>query len=125
MKKRFLLFALSLLWLHSCSELLENHLDRTAQENYESPYRGLYTGSYTGHESGTLKMEVMKSGYISLTRISANGTETGDMAGMVRNDGALQSVGLPSGFVLHGNLITQSGTWKSGTQTGQWTVQKQ
>lgn len=100
-------------------------MNRAEQENYASPYRGLYKGNYTGHESGTLKIEVLKSGYISLTRISANGTETLAIAGMVRNDGALQSVGLPSGFVLHGNLITQSGTWKSGTQTGQWTVQKQ
>src|SRR5690606_17454778 len=76
MKNRSLLFVVSLLWLHSCSELLENHMNRAEQENYASTYRGLYKGNYTGHESGTLKIEVLKSGYISLTRISANGTET-------------------------------------------------
>ncbi|ACU08399.1 hypothetical protein FIC_01957 [Flavobacteriaceae bacterium 3519-10] len=127
MKTKFyhLLLLLFSLTLFSCDQILDNYWDRKAEENYVSPFKGIYKGNYSGDEVGTLSIEVAKNGYTSVTRIAAFGTEESTFSGMVRDDGALQSVKLESGFTLLGNLNAKSGTWKMGDWNGSWTVQKQ
>ena len=120
-----LLLLLFSLTLFSCDQILDNYWDRKAEENYVSPFKGIYKGNYSGDEVGTLTIEVAKNGYTSVTRIAAFGTEETSFSGMVRDDGALQSVMLRSGFTLLGNLNAKSGTWKMGDWNGSWTVQKQ
>ena len=120
-----LLLLLFSLTLFSCDQILDNYWDREAEENYVSPFKGIYKGNYSGDEVGTLTIEVAKNGYTSVTRIAAFGTEETSFSGMVRDDGALQSVMLRSGFTLLGNLSAKSGTWKMGDWNGGWTVQKQ
>jgi|SRR5690606_305484 len=127
MKTKFyhLLLLLFSLTLFSCDQILDNYWDRKAEENYVSPFKGIYKGNYSGDEVGTLTIEVAKNGYTSVTRIAAFGTEETSFSGMVRDDGALQSVMLRSGFTLLGNLNAKSGTWNMGDWNGSWTVQKQ
>lgn len=127
MKNR--LFAVMLFMLaftiSSCDRILDDYWERKAEENYVSPFKGIYKGNYSGDEVGTLTIEVAKNGYTSVTRITAFGTEETFFSGMVRDDGAIQSVKLESGFTLFGNLIAKSGTWKMGDWNGSWSVSKQ
>lgn len=124
MKLRPLLCAILLLTLFACQQIMDSYWDRKEEESFVSSYRGLYKGNYTGDETGTLTLEVSDKGYVSLTKVSPTGSET-HTAGIAREDGALQSVALPSGFTLYGNLITKSGTWKSANGQGNWSVSKQ
>lgn len=125
MKIKFCFFALALLSLASCEQVLDNYWDRKEEENYVSPFKGIYKGNYTGDEVGTLTIEVAKNGYISVIKISQFSTEDSFFSGMVRDDGALQSVTLQSGFTLLGNLNTKTGTWKIADWKGNWSVTKQ
>ena len=125
MKIRFTLIILSILSLVSCQQMFDNYWERKEEENYVSPYKGVYKGNYSGDEVGSLTIEVAQNGYISVTKVSQFSTENSFVSGMVRDDGALQSVTLQSGFTLQGNLKTKSGTWKMGDWIGNWSVTKQ
>lgn len=109
----------------SCEQMIDNYLERKAEEQYVSPFKGIYKGNYSGDESGTITLEVAKNGYTSLTKTSQFGTEDSFLSGMVMGDGSLYSVKLQSGFTLLGNLNAKSGTWKMGGWKGNWSVSKQ
>ena len=125
MKIRLTLIILSILSLISCQRIIDNNREEEANENYVSPFKGVYKGNYSGDEVGSLTIEVAQNGYISVTKVSQFSTENSFVSGMVRDDGALQSVTLQSGFTLLGNLKTKSGTWKMGDWVGNWSVTKQ
>ena len=125
MKIRPTLTILSILSLISCQRIIDNLREEEANENYVSPFKGVYKGNYSGDEVGSLTIEVAQNGYISVTKVSQFSTENSFVSGMVRDDGALQSVTLQSGFTLRGNLKTKSGTWKMGDWIGNWSVTKQ
>lgn len=125
MKIRPTLTILSILTLISCQGIIDNVREEDAAENYVSPFQGVYKGNYSGDEVGSLTIEVAQNGYISVTKVSQFSTENSFVSGMVRDDGALQSVTLQSGFTLLGNLKTKSGTWKMGDWVGNWSVTKQ
>ena len=125
MKIRLTLTILSILSLISCQGIIDNLREEDANENYVSPCKGVYKGNYSGDEVGSLTIEVAQNGYISVTKVSQFSTENSFVSGMVRDDGALQSVTLQSGFTLLGNLKTKSGTWKMGDWVGNWSVTKQ
>ncbi|MDN5578768.1 MAG: hypothetical protein L0G11_05405 [Chryseobacterium sp.] len=125
MKIRLTLIILSILTLISCQRIIDNLREEEANENYVSPFKGVYKGNYSGDEVGSLTIEVAQNGYISVTKVSQFSTENSFVSGMVRDDGALQSVTLQSGFTLLGNLKTKSGTWKMGDWVGNWSVTKQ
>lgn len=125
MKIRLTLTILSILTLISCQGIIDNLREEEANENYVSPFKGVYKGNYSGDEVGSLTIEVAQNGYISVTKVSQFSTENSFVSGMVRDDGALQSVTLQSGFTLLGNLKTKSGTWKMGDWVGNWSVTKQ
>lgn len=125
MKIRPTLTILSILSLISCQRIIDNLREEEANENYVSPFMGVYKGNYSGDEVGSLTIEVAQNGYISVTKVSQFSTENSFVSGMVRDDGALQSVTLQSGFTLLGNLKTKSGTWKMGDWVGNWSVTKQ
>lgn len=125
MKIRLTLIILSILSLISCQGIIDNLREEDANENYVSPFKGVYKGNYSGDEVGSLTIEVAQNGYISVTKVSQFSTENSFVSGMVRDDGALQSVTLQSGFTLLGNLKTKSGTWKMGDWVGNWSVTKQ
>ena len=125
MKIRLTLTILSILTLISCQGIIDNLREEDANENYVSPFKGVYKGNYSGDEVGSLTIEVAQNGYISVTKVSQFSTEKSFVSGMVRDDGALQSVTLQSGFTLQGNLKTKSGTWKMGDWVGNWSVTKQ
>ena len=125
MKIRLTLTILSILSLISCQGIIDNLREEEANENYVSPFKGVYKGNYSGDEVGSLTIEVAQNGYISVTKVSQFSTENSFVSGMVRDDGALQSVTLQSGFTLRGNLKTKSGTWKMGDWVGNWSVTKQ
>ena len=125
MKIRLTLTILSILSLISCQGIIDNLREEEANENYVSPFKGVYKGNYSGDEVGSLTIEVAQNGYISVTKVSQFSTENSFVSGMVRDDGALQSVTLQSGFTLLGNLKTKSGTWKMGDWVGNWSVTKQ
>mgnify|MGYP001570150731 FL=1 len=125
MKIRLTFTILSILALISCQGIIDNLREEEANENYVSPFMGVYQGNYSGDEVGTLTIEVAKNGYVSVTKVSQFSTENSFVSGMVRDDGALQSVTLQSGFTLQGNLKTKSGTWKMGDWIGNWSVTKQ
>ena len=125
MKIRPTLTILSILSLISCQRIIDNLREEDANENYVSPFKGVYKGNYSGDEVGSLTIEVAQNGYISVTKVSQFSTENSFVSGMVRDDGALQSVTLQSGFTLQGNLKTKSGTWKMGDWVGNWSVTKQ
>lgn len=125
MKIRLTLIILSILTLISCQGIIDNLREEDANENYVSSFKGVYKGNYSGDEVGSLTIEVAQNGYISVTKVSQFSTENSFVSGMVRDDGALQSVTLQSGFTLLGNLKTKSGTWKMGDWVGNWSVTKQ
>ena len=125
MKIRLTLIILSILTLISCQRIIDNNREEDATENYVSPFQGVYKGNYSGDEVGSLTIEVAQNGYISVTKVSQFSTENSFVSGMVRDDGALQSVTLQSGFTFQGNLKTKSGTWKMGDWVGNWSVTKQ
>ena len=125
MKIRLTLIILSILTLISCQRIIDNNREEEVNENYVSPFKGVYKGNYSGDEVGSLTIEVAQNGYISVTKVSQFSTEKSFVSGMVRDDGALQSVTLQSGFTLQGNLKTKSGTWKMGDWVGNWSVTKQ
>ena len=125
MKWSLLFFILGLFSLSSCERILDNYWEREAEENYVSSFKGIWKGNYSGNEIGGLNLEVAKNGYISIIRTTQFSTETTSLSGMVRDDGALQSVIMESGFTLYGNLLTKSGTWKKGEISGTWELTKQ
>ena len=125
MKIRLTLIILSILTLISCQRIIDNNREEEVNETYVSPFKGVYKGNYSGDEVGSLTIEVAQNGYISVTKVSQFSTENSFVSGMVRDDGALQSVTLQSGFTLQGNLKTKSGTWKMGDWVGNWSVTKQ
>ena len=99
------------------------HLHLTTHERVSAG--GKCGAGDSGDEVGSLTIEVAQNGYISVTKVSQFSTENSFVSGMVRDDGALQSVTLQSGFTLRGNLKTKSGTWKMGDWAGNWSVTKQ
>lgn len=125
MKTKTVLPLLLVLTFTSCQEILDRYWEQEEEENYVSPYQGTYKGSYSGDETGNLTIEVAKNGYTSVTRTSQFGTESSFVSGMVRHDGALQSVKLQSGFVLEGNFNVKAGNWRLADWKGSWSVQKQ
>ena len=126
---KFTLLLLSLLALASCDYFIDRAILQDEDESYVSPYKGIWMGKYSGEDHGDLTIDVAKNGYTSVTKISQYNTETSVFSGMVRDDGAMQSVVLESGFTLLGNLRNQngnaSGTWKQNARMGTWTVTKQ
>ncbi len=122
---RYLVLLSMLLVFTSCEGFIDNLIERNEQQQYKSPYRGEWRGSYSGDESGSLKIEVSRNGYVSVTRITQNRTESSFISGMIREDGALQQVSLESGFKLYGSLATGTGTWEMAHWKGTWSVTKQ
>lgn len=92
------------------------------EENYTSPYMGKWSGSYSGDQSGTLILNVTKSGSIEGTKVSQGHQET-FYSGLIGSSINSTSTSY-SGFILYGNLESKSGTWKMGNLSGTWSVSK-
>lgn len=120
---KFLIIA-PLFLLFSCSEIVDNIDKNRADENYVSPYMGKWVGAYSGEVSGTLILNVSKSGSVEVTRAAGDVTEV-YYTGFQGSDGALSPSTSPKGFTLYGNLHTKSGTWKLQNWSGSWSVTKQ
>ncbi|SIS34909.1 hypothetical protein SAMN05421639_103114 [Chryseobacterium shigense] len=115
-----------MLFLASCSEIVDNIDRKNEQENYVSPYAGKWIGTYTGEVSGNLILNVSKSGSIEVTRIvNANVEETYYTSLQSAASAAISPSTSPKGFSLIGSLETKSGTWKHQYWSGSWSVQKQ
>lgn len=117
-----------LLLLSSCDRVLETLLnnDDDKWENYRSPWQGTWVGTYSGMRSGEIIVKINKKGYADVTL--SGGVNSNFLYGMVTHSvGAFQSFANSSSddFFIYGNLIQQSGTWKWGSATGQWTLTKQ
>lgn len=120
-----LLIITPLLFLSSCSEIQDNLDRKREQENYVSPYMGKWTGTYTGEISGTLILNVSKSGSIEVTRIVNSNVEEVYYANLQSaGSAAISPSTSPKGFVLIGSLETKSGTWKQKYWSGSWSVKK-
>lgn len=119
--KHLLLIFPLLLLVFSCEHLDEIERNKQ-QENSTSPYMGKWSGSYSGDQSGTLILNVGKSGYIEGIKTSQGQQETfySGLIGSSINSAATSG----SGFILYGNLQSKSGTWKMGSLNGTWSVTK-
>ncbi|KPH13145.1 hypothetical protein [Chryseobacterium sp. ERMR1:04] len=118
---KYLLLIFPLLMVFSCEHLDEIERNKQ-QENSTSPYMGKWSGSYSGDQSGTLILNVGKSGYIEGIKNSQGQQETfySALIGSSINSAATSA----SGFILYGNLQNKSGTWKMGSLNGTWSVTK-
>jgi len=122
---KFLMIA-SLFLLSSCSEIIDNVHQNQEQENYVSPYMGKWVGTYSGEVSGTLIMNVTKSGGMEVTRtVNSNVEEVYYTSLQGAANGALNPAPSPKGFILYGSLQTKSGSWKIQNWSGSWSVTKQ
>lgn len=123
---KFSAIILSLFLLFSCTEIIDEHYKDVAQENYISPYMGKWVGSYTGDTSGSLVLNVNKSGHMEITRMVNNNVQEvyyTDLLG--GGSGSLNPSTSPTGFTLYGSLQTKSGTWKQQNWIGSWSVTRQ
>lgn len=121
---KFLLIV-PLLLLSSCSEIADNIHQNNVQDNYVSPYMGKWMGTYSSNEvSGTLILNVSKSGSVEVTRI-ADGNEEVYYTSLQEPGGNLNAAPSPKGFTLYGSLHNKSGTWKLQYWSGNWSVTKQ
>lgn len=118
---KHLLLIFPLLLAFSCEHLDEIERNKQ-QENITSPYMGKWSGSYSGDQSGTLILNVGKSGTIEGIKTSQGQQETfySALIGSSINSAATSA----SGFILYGNLQSKSGTWKMGSLNGTWSVTK-
>ncbi|SHK27758.1 hypothetical protein [Chryseobacterium polytrichastri] len=118
---KHLLLIFPLLLVFSCEHLDEIERNKQ-QENITSPYMGKWSGSYSGDQSGTLILNVGKSGTIEGIKTSQGQQETfySGLIGSSINSAATSG----SGFILYGNLQSKSGTWKMGSLNGTWSVTK-
>lgn len=121
-RMKSIILLLSFFSFLSCDYFIDRAL--YTDESYVSPYSGIWVGKYVGNEIGDLSIDVAKNGTTSITRTSEYNNETTFFSGMIRDDGALQSVVFDSGFTLNGNFLTKSGTWKFGQLNGTWSVIK-
>ncbi|NML70308.1 hypothetical protein HHL23_10910 [Chryseobacterium sp. RP-3-3] len=120
------LIIVPLLFLASCSEIIDNIDRQKEQENYVSPYMGKWIGTFTGEVSGDLILNVSKSGSIEVTRIvNTNVEEVYYTSLQGAGSAAISPSASPKGFVLTGSLETKSGTWKQQYWSGSWSVTKQ
>ncbi|ANF49205.1 hypothetical protein A0O34_00930 [Chryseobacterium glaciei] len=121
LKIKYLLIIFPLLTVLSCQHVLDEVERDKQEENYTSPYMGKWSGSYSGDQSGTLILNVNKSGTIEGTKISQGHQET-FYSGLIGS--SISSTTSSSGFTLYGNLESKSGTWKMGNLNGSWSVTK-
>lgn len=119
---KYFMILFSLLSVFSCQHVLDEIERDKNEENYTSPYMGKWSGSYSGDQSGTLILNVTKSGSIEGTKVSQGHQETfySGLIGSSINSTSTSS----SGFILYGNLESKSGTWKMGSLSGTWSVTK-
>lgn len=111
--KLLLILLLSVL---SCAEatdeIINNIHQNNAQENYTSPFIGKWVGTYSGDAiSGTLILNVSKSGSIEVTRAENGAVGEVYYTSLQGPSGALNPAPSPKGFILYGSLQTKSGTW--------------
>ncbi|WP_260256897.1 hypothetical protein [Elizabethkingia miricola] len=119
-KIKFSPIVLILLMFLSCDSMRE----REAIKNYTSPYMGTYVGGLSGNVTGTLTINIKKSGSVEITKTVSGNSET-FLQGIVFEGGALDKVSSPStGFTLYGNLNSKTGTWTQGSWSGTWSVTK-
>lgn len=117
--------------LMSCSEALTDEIINTihennAQENYTSPFMGKWVGTYSGDAiSGTLILNVSKSGSIEVTRAENGAVAEVHYTSIQGASGALNPAPSPKGFVLYGSLQSKSGTWNFKHWSGSWSVTRQ
>lgn len=121
MKSKLLLIT-SLIFLQSCDEMIDQIHENKAQQNYVSPYQGKYTGTYTGDSNGELIINVSEKDYVEIKRTSLNSSESYDTGLIGASFNTTNKA--PSGFMLIGNLNSQTGTWQMGGSKGTWTVKK-
>ncbi|WP_294205132.1 hypothetical protein [uncultured Chryseobacterium sp.] len=126
MKHLKLLFvsALTAMIFNSCEQILDDMQLKKEQQAQTSAYMGRWSGSYSGDESGTLVLDIKKSGSVEVIR-SSNGVEDRYYT-EIFSGASLHVASSPnSGFTLYGNMETHSGTWKMGKSSGTWSVNKQ
>lgn len=122
MTSKLLLILSVVFLLQSCDEMLDQIDENKAQQNYVSPYQGKYTGTYTGDSNGELVINVSEKGYVKITKISLNSSESYDTGLVGASFNTTNKA--PSGFMLVGNLNSQNGTWEMNGSKGNWTVKK-
>lgn len=109
---------------NSCEQILDDMQLKKEQQAQTSAYMGRWSGSYSGDESGTLVLDIKKSGSVEVIR-SSNGVEDRYYT-EIFSGASLHVASSPnSGFTLYGNMETHSGTWKMGKSSGTWSVNKQ
>ncbi|WP_294270763.1 hypothetical protein [uncultured Chryseobacterium sp.] len=126
MKHLKLLFvsALTAMIFNSCEQILDDMQLKKEQQAQTSAYMGRWSGSYSGDESGTLVLDIKKSGSVEVIR-SSNGVEDRYYT-EIFSGASLHVASSPnSGFTLYGNMETHSGTWKMAKSSGTWSVNKQ
>ena len=122
--KKIILFISILIVLNSCQQIIDNYLENQQQENYTNPYKGKYIGTISGNLNGGITFEVVKSGSVTITRTIDGKSET--FYASVNHYGAFQEVmGSVDVMKLYGNLETKKGTWKQGSLSGSWIVDKE
>lgn len=129
MKKTFLFTGtlIGLLFISSCSNIIDDAYLKSAQNDYISPYMGKWVGNYMGDGNGSLVLIMNKSGVVEVTRISNNGVQEVFYSNLLGGgSGSLNPSTSPtSQFTLYGSLETKSGTWKQQNWNGTWSVTKQ
>ncbi|WP_157761339.1 hypothetical protein [Chryseobacterium camelliae] len=122
--KLLFLSALTATIFISCDQIIDNMRLKEEQQAQTSAYMGRWSGSYSGDESGTLVLDIKKSGSVEVIR-SSNGVEDRYYT-EIFSGASLHVASSPnSGFTLYGNMETHSGTWKMGKSSGTWSVNKQ
>ncbi|MBB4805216.1 hypothetical protein HNP38_000488 [Chryseobacterium defluvii] len=111
--------------LFSCDHIIDEIDREREEESYTTPYMGKWTGNFNGDQSGTLVLNVGKSGTIEGVRVSGSFQETFYTSLLGGGSGAINGITTSgSGFVLHGSLESKSGTWTIGNLNGTWSVIK-
>jgi len=122
--KLLFLSALTAMIFNSCEHIMDDMQLKKEQQAQTSAYMGRWSGSYSGDESGTLVLDIKKSGSVEVIR-SSNGVEDRYYT-EIFSGASLHVASSPnSGFTLYGNMETHSGTWKMGKSSGTWSVNKQ
>lgn len=122
--KLLFLSALTAMIFNSCEHILDDMQLKKEQQAQTSAYMGRWSGSYSGDESGTLVLDIKKSGSVEVIR-SSNGIEDRYYTEIFSGASLQVSSSPNSGFTLYGNMETHSGTWKMGKSSGTWSVNKQ
>lgn len=122
--KLLFLSALTAMIFNSCEHIMDDMQLKKEQQAQTSAYMGRWSGSYSGDDSGTLVLDIKKSGSVEVIR-SSNGVEDRYYT-EIFSGASLHVASSPnSGFTLYGNMETHSGTWKMGKSSGTWSVNKQ